>query len=98
MSKFKIKIECFTSRHRNTLRGFAMIKVEELHLLVHDVAIHVKDGVTWAQLPMRPPAMTASPNISRSSNSPTRRRATRSAPPWSRRCSSTTRMLWPVGE
>jgi hypothetical protein len=54
MSKFRITIESFTPRCRNTLRGFCMVKIEELHLLLGDVAIHTKNGQSWAQLPMRP--------------------------------------------
>ena len=54
MSKFTVRIECFTPRCKNTLRGFAMIKIEEPHLFVHDVAVHTKNGQTWAQLPSRP--------------------------------------------
>jgi hypothetical protein len=40
--------------HRNTLLGFASIKIPELHLTIRDIAIHQKNGHRWAQLPAKP--------------------------------------------
>lgn len=39
---------------RNTLQGFAKIQIEELHLIISDIAVHEKEGRRWAQLPARP--------------------------------------------
>lgn len=38
--------------NRNTLRGFAKIKLGALR--IHDVAVHTKDKRSWAQLPAKP--------------------------------------------
>tara|TARA_R110000822_G_scaffold132056_2_gene269194 strand:- start:2134 stop:2448 length:315 start_codon:yes stop_codon:yes gene_type:complete len=37
---------------RNTLRGFAKIKLGALK--IHDVAVHTKGDRSWAQLPAKP--------------------------------------------
>ena len=52
----KLTITCseFRPLHRNTLRGFAEIEIAELQLTIKDVAIHVRDGARWAQLPAKP--------------------------------------------
>jgi hypothetical protein len=49
-------VECIDFRplERNTLRGFAKIRVPDWNLIFDGVAIHEKDGRTWAQLPARP--------------------------------------------
>jgi hypothetical protein len=39
---------------RNTLRGFARIKVPSWHITIYDVAVHERDGKRWCQLPARP--------------------------------------------
>jgi hypothetical protein len=39
---------------RNTLKGFARIKIVEWKLIVNDVAVHERDGRKWAALPSRP--------------------------------------------
>jgi len=39
---------------RNTLRGFATVVVKELQLVIHDVAIHERDGKRWIGLPSKP--------------------------------------------
>ncbi len=38
--------------NRNTLRGFAKIKLGALR--IHDVALHCKGDKAWAQLPAKP--------------------------------------------
>jgi hypothetical protein len=52
--KTTIVCDDWRSLRRNTLLGFATIKIQELHLLIRDVAIHEKDGRRWAQPPARP--------------------------------------------
>jgi hypothetical protein len=49
-------IECleFRAVERGTLRGFAKIKMPHWRLTMDDVAIHEKNGKTWAALPARP--------------------------------------------
>lgn len=37
---------------RNTLRGFAKVKLGAL--VISDVAAHTKNGTSWAQLPSKP--------------------------------------------
>jgi hypothetical protein len=44
----------FRPVERNTLLGFAKIKVCAWHLIMDGVAIHERDGRSWAQLPARP--------------------------------------------
>jgi hypothetical protein len=40
--------------NRNTLRGFAKIKIPAWGLILDGVAVHEKEGRDWAQLPARP--------------------------------------------
>jgi hypothetical protein len=49
----KLTVRCVGWRplRRNTLRGFATVKIEEMRLAVHSVAVHEKNGKAWAQLP-----------------------------------------------
>jgi hypothetical protein len=44
----------FRPLQRNTLLGFAKVRVPTWNLIFDGVAIHEKDGRTWAQLPARP--------------------------------------------
>jgi hypothetical protein len=43
----------FRPFRKNTLRGFAIIEIAELHLRMRDVAIHQQGGSRWAALPAR---------------------------------------------
>lgn len=54
LMKFNITIESFTPRCRNTLRGFCSIKVDELHLIINDIGVHIRDGRSWVSLPSKP--------------------------------------------
>jgi hypothetical protein len=51
-----LSIECedFRPLARNTLRGFATIKIKEARLKIRDVAVHHKNSSTWAALPAKP--------------------------------------------
>jgi hypothetical protein len=49
-----IECENFKPFAKNTLLGFAVIKIPELRLRVKDIAIHRKNGSTWAALPSKP--------------------------------------------
>jgi hypothetical protein len=51
-----MKIVCkkFSPLERNTLRGFAEINIAELGMTLRDVAIHCKNGSTWASPPSKP--------------------------------------------
>ena len=42
------------SVRRNTLYGFASVKIERINLRIDDVAIHQKGDSRWASLPSRP--------------------------------------------
>jgi hypothetical protein len=52
----KLTVRCldFKPLCRNTLRGFAVVKVEQMRLVMREVAIHSKGDKAWAQLPSRP--------------------------------------------
>lgn len=52
----KLSITCIGFRPccRNTLRGFADVRIEQMHLILHELAVHEKNGKAWAQLPSRP--------------------------------------------
>ena len=52
--KTTLTCEDWRSLPRNTLLGFASIKIEELHLTIKDIAVHEKGSHRWAQLPARP--------------------------------------------
>jgi hypothetical protein len=54
MSKLSVTCHDFTSYRRNTLFGFATIKISELQLEIRDIAIHQKGESRWAQLPAKP--------------------------------------------
>ena len=55
MSKFTVTCIDFTPYTRNTLRGFATIRLPELKLIVHDVAVHQhENGSRWVGLPSKP--------------------------------------------
>jgi hypothetical protein len=50
------KVICLDWRecNRNSLRGFAKVKVLAWNLVIDGVAVHSKEGRWWAQLPARP--------------------------------------------
>ena len=48
-----VEILEFTPRVSNTLQGFAKIRLKEVRLIIHDVAIHQKNLARWAQLPSK---------------------------------------------
>jgi hypothetical protein len=52
----KLTVTCtdFRPMRRNTLCGFAKVRINEMHLVIHDVAIHRKGDSRWAQLPAKP--------------------------------------------
>jgi hypothetical protein len=52
--KLTIKCVAWRALRRNSLRGFATVKIEEMRLAVHSVAVHEKNGKAWAQLPSQP--------------------------------------------
>jgi hypothetical protein len=54
VTKLTVICEGWRPLRKNTLLGFASINIVELGLKVHDVALHQKNGRTWAQLPARP--------------------------------------------
>jgi hypothetical protein len=52
----KLTVECLEWKpfERNTLKGFAKIRVPAMRLAIDGVAIHQRDGRSWAQLPAKP--------------------------------------------
>jgi hypothetical protein len=66
----KLTITCtdFRALHRNTLRGFATVRIDELKLTLYDVAVHQHDnGSRWVGLPAKP-VVDSGGNIKRSSD------------------------------
>jgi hypothetical protein len=55
MSKLTVRVTAFRPLRRNTLVGFATVYVSEMHLCIHDVAVHRHaGGAHWVQLPAKP--------------------------------------------
>jgi len=54
MSKLSLSCSEFKPFKRNTLMGFAVIKIDAMKLTIKDVAVHEKNGKRWAQLPSKP--------------------------------------------
>ena len=55
MAKLTISCVAFTPYRRNTLYGFATVRLPELKLCIHDVAQHqYASGARWAALPAKP--------------------------------------------
>ena len=55
MAAGKLTVTCtlFRPWPKNTLRGFASIRIGEIGLVIHDVAVHQQGGARWAQLPAK---------------------------------------------
>jgi hypothetical protein len=53
-TKFTVAVTDFHRLHRNTLFGFATIRIAELHLEIAGVAIHQKGDKRWTALLSRP--------------------------------------------
>jgi hypothetical protein len=54
MSKLTVTVLDWTPRHKNTLQGFARVRIDEMRLTIDDVAVHRKATSVWAQLPAKP--------------------------------------------
>lgn len=54
MAKLNVTCTDFRDLQRNTLLGFATIRIAEMRISVSDVAVHEKNGKRWAQLPAKP--------------------------------------------
>jgi hypothetical protein len=52
--KFAVTCIDFKSYRKNTLVGFANVRIAELKLEIKDVAVHEKNRKRWAQLPAKP--------------------------------------------
>jgi hypothetical protein len=53
--KLTVTVTAFRPLNRNTLRGFATVNIAEMHLTIHDVAVHQHaSGARWAALPAKP--------------------------------------------
>jgi hypothetical protein len=54
-NKFTISVTDFRPLRKNSLVGFATIRINELRLTIRDVSIHRhSNGGRWAALPARP--------------------------------------------
>lgn len=49
-----IEVQSFRSYQKNTLQGFATIRLSNIGLEIRDVCLHEKDGKRWIQLPAKP--------------------------------------------
>jgi len=54
VSRLTIVCRDFKPLRRNTLIGFATVRVAELRLEIHGIAIHQKGTARWCQLPAKP--------------------------------------------
>jgi hypothetical protein len=54
MSKLSLECVGWKPLRRNTLAGFAQIRVVDMRLTVQDVALHNKGESRWAALPGKP--------------------------------------------
>jgi hypothetical protein len=52
--KHTVAVLDFRPLRKNTLVGFARVHVNELKLVIHDVALHEKGTARWASLPAKP--------------------------------------------
>jgi hypothetical protein len=52
--KLSIRVEAFTPRVSNTLRGFVTVVVPELHMKINDITVHQKNESRWIGLPGKP--------------------------------------------
>jgi len=53
MSESGIELVEWKPMQRNTLRGFAVVRLRS-GLTINDVVLHAKDGKAWASLPSKP--------------------------------------------
>jgi hypothetical protein len=51
--KLTVRVEAFTPRTSNTLRGFCTVVIPELHLRIHDLSVHEKNESRWVGLPAK---------------------------------------------
>jgi hypothetical protein len=54
MSKLTITVVDWRPLRKNTLLGFARIRIAEMDLTIHEVAIHTSHGKMWAAPPSKP--------------------------------------------
>jgi hypothetical protein len=52
--KLSVRVEAFTRRRSNSLRGFADLLIPELRLRIREVSVHESHGKRWIGLPARP--------------------------------------------
>jgi hypothetical protein len=88
--KLSIRVEAFTPRVSNTLRGFVTVVVPELHMKINDITVHQKNESRWIGLPGRAQVgRDGQVRKDERGNSSTRKPAKPSAIASSRRCSRT---------
>lgn len=49
-----IEIVAFKPYIKNTLRGFLTVRLSNIGLEIRDIAVHLKNGNRWLQLPAKP--------------------------------------------
>jgi hypothetical protein len=54
VAKMTVTCTAWRAFPKNTLLGFAVIHIEEMGLVIHDVGLHESHGKFWAALPAKP--------------------------------------------
>lgn len=49
-----IEIISFRAHSKNTLEGFATVRMTQIGLEIRDITVHSKDGKRWLGLPAKP--------------------------------------------
>ena len=52
--KHTVEVENFRPHRSGTLYGFVDIFIPQLHLRIHELTVHEKNGQRWVGLPSRP--------------------------------------------
>jgi len=54
MNKLRITCTCWRPLRKGTLYGFCRVRINELKLIIFDIAVHKRGDSRWAQLPGPP--------------------------------------------
>ena len=52
--KHTVEVENFRPHRSGTLYGFVTVFIPQLHLRIHELTVHEKNGQRWVGLPARP--------------------------------------------
>ena len=54
ISNLTVRVVAFTTHINNTMRGVCSVEIVELHIVIHGIGVHTKDGRSWVSLPSKP--------------------------------------------